>query len=110
MKPKRRNNVGNELARASARKPRGNNAVKEKWYHSRSSAVAWQDHQPSPRTLERRGHRLGKKERACTQAMPSLKNVESASPKTHVSFTLQKLNGYQNVQQNQTNVEAMTNV
>jgi len=44
VKPKSRKNVGNGLAGASTRKPRGNNEVKEKWYHSRSSAVAWQDH------------------------------------------------------------------
>ena len=75
----------------------------------RSSAVAWQAHQPSPQTQEIKGHRLGRKERACTQAMPSLKNVESTSPNTNVSFTLQKLNSYQNVQQNQTNVEVMAN-
>ena len=71
--------------------------------------MAWQDHQPSPWTQERMGHGLGKRERAFTQAMPSPKNVDNASPKTHVSFTLQELNNYQNVQQNQTNAEAMAN-
>ena len=63
--------------------------------------MAWQDHQPSPRTQERRGHGLSRKEKACTQAMPS--------PKTHVSFMPKELNSYQNVQQNQTNMEAMAN-
>ena len=75
--------------------------------------MAWQDHRLSPQIQERRGHGLGRRKRACTQAMPSPKrrwNVENVSPKTHVSFTPQELNSYQNVQQNQTNTEAMANV
>ena len=55
------------------------------------------------------GHGLGRRKRAYTQAMPDAKNVENTSPKTHVSFTLQELNSYQNVQQNQTNAKAMAN-
>ena len=54
-----------------------------------------------------RGHGLGRRERAYNQAMPNPKNVENTSPKTHVSFMSQELNNYQNVQQNQTNVEVM---
>ena len=74
--------------------------------------MVWQDHQLSPQIYERRGYGLGRRERACTHAMPSLKrrwNAKNVSPKTHVSFTLQELNSYQNVQQNQTNVEVMAN-
>ena len=50
--------------------------------------------------------------KAHTQAMPNLKkgwDVDSESPKAHVSFTPQELNEYQSVQQNQTNLEAMAN-
>ena len=47
-----------------------------------------------PMTKERRGHRLGRRERAYTQAIPDLKNVENASLKTHVPFTPQELNNY----------------
>ena len=71
--------------------------------------MAWQDHRLSPQIQERRGHGLGRRKRAYTQAMPDAKNVENTSPKTHASFTPQELNSYQNVQQNQTNAEAMEN-
>ena len=76
--------------------------------------MAWQDHQPrSPSTQERRGHGLGRKERACAQVMPSPKKrwkVKNINSKAYVSFTPHKLNSHQNVQQNQTNTEVMTNV
>ena len=73
--------------------------------------MAWQDHQPS--TQEKRRHGLGRKERACAQAMPSPKKrwkVKNINPKAYVSFTPHKLNSHQNVQQNQTKTEVMTNV
>ena len=66
----------------------------------------------SPQTQDKRGHGPGKRERAHTQTMLSPKmrwNVENESPKAHVSFTPQELNEYQNVQRNQSNVEAMAN-
>ena len=76
--------------------------------------MAWQDHQPrSPSTQERRGHGLGRKERACAKVMPSPKKrwkVKNINSKAYVSFTPHKLNSHQNVQQNQTNTEVMTNV
>ena len=63
--------------------------------------MAWQDHQPrNPQTQERRGHGLGRKEKARTKVMPNPKKrwkVENVSPKAHVSFTPQELNNYQNV-------------
>ena len=45
--------------------------------------------------------------------MPSSKerwDVVNKSPKAYVSFMSQELNEYQNVWQNQTNLEAMANV
>ena len=45
--------------------------------------------------------------------MPSSKkrwDVVNKSPKAYVSFMPQELNEYQNVRQNQTNLEAMANV
>ena len=57
----------------------------------------------NPWTRDKKGHGLGKRERAHTQTMPSPKrrwNVENESPKAYVSFTPQELNKYQNVQQN----------
>ena len=61
----------------------------------------------------RREPRPGRTERARTQTIPSPKrrwNAENKSPKALVSFMPQELNRYQNVQQNQTNSEAMENV
>ena len=55
--------------------------------------MAWQDHQPS--TQEKRRHGLGRKERACAQAMPSPKKrwkVKNINPKAYVCFTPHKLN------------------
>ena len=66
----------------------------------------------SLRTQDKKEHGPSKRERAHTQAMPSPKrrwDAENESPKTYVSFMPQELNRYQNVQQNQTNLEAMTN-
>ena len=54
----------------------------------------------SPRTYDKRGHEPSKKEKAHTQAMPSLKkrwDAKNEIPKPHVSFTLQELNEYQSV-------------
>ena len=67
----------------------------------------------SLRTWDKREHGLGRREMAHTQTMPSPKrrwNAENEGPKAHISFTPQKLNKYQNVQQNQTNMKAMANV
>ena len=47
-----------------------------------------------PQTRDKRGHGPGKRERAHTQTIPSLKrrwNVKNKSPKAHVSFMLQEL-------------------
>ena len=66
----------------------------------------------SPRTQEKMGHKLGKRERVRTQKMPSSKrrwNAEKENSKAHVSFTSQELNKYQSMQQNQANTEAMAN-
>ena len=66
----------------------------------------------SLRTWDKRGHGPGRREKAHTQTMPSPNrrwNAKNEGPKAHISFTPQKLNKYQNVQQNQTNTKAMAN-
>ena len=84
---------------------------RDKWYYSRSNAVAWQKHQLAHKRKVKR-HRPSTKRNAHTQAIPNPKkgwDVENESLKAHVSFTPQELNAYQSVQQNQTNLEALAN-
>ena len=72
---------------------------RDKWYYSRSNAVAWQKYQPAHKYKVKR-HRPSTKRKAHTQAMPNPKkgwDVENESPKAHVSFTPQELNEYQSV-------------
>ena len=74
--------------------------------------MAWKEHRPVHRCKTKENYGPSKRERAHNRAMPSSKrrwDAENESPKAYVSFMPQELNRYQNVQQNQTNLEAMTN-
>ena len=78
-----------------------------------AGAVQWHRRSTNqPTDAGQREHRPSKREKAHTLAMPSPKrrwDAENESPKANVSFTLQELNRYKNVQQNQINPEAMAN-
>ena len=74
------------MADALACKLRGNNKAKDKWYHSKSSTVTWQEYQSAQGHRMKRDMGQVKEEKAHTQAMPSPKkgwDAKNESPKTH---------------------------
>ena len=74
--------------------PKVTTRQRDKWYHSKSSAVGWQEHQPTHgcRVKKHGPSTMGKTH---TQAMPNSKkgwDAENKSLKAHVSFIPQESN------------------